>query len=365
MLYCRQKQLKQNHSRKKSCILCRHAKTRCSETIPQCMRCKTKGLECKYDGELQRDSTLNLVEGVRPAASGAAEPATLTAQAQQMHLLNSGYEEHPQVNFRPRNLTPSHGLLPDPLDSEISFDWDLQAPQFAGQDDFFALHSLGQMVQNMSSSANQLAVASYPEGSSKEAGDLEYEPRPPLSVHEYPVTQMACADSSLRSCQGLLQYSSYLNTAGADVSLLSAQAAQIELNSAAAKKHGLFRRRQRSFGSQLSCYYLLQTLRSYPRMISLGALPPFIHPNCGSFGSRNLVASSMEATDSPLQEPLANCKSILYLYFSKAVASTSFVWRTIDMELTRIGTEVSLFAFLFNNSGFARDPCTLLRALTT
>jgi hypothetical protein len=60
VLYCRQKLLRQYHSRRKSCTHCRRTKTRCSEVTPQCARCKTKRLKCIYDYGHPKDSSLQL-----------------------------------------------------------------------------------------------------------------------------------------------------------------------------------------------------------------------------------------------------------------------------------------------------------------
>jgi hypothetical protein len=136
--------------------------------------------------------------------------------------------------------------------------------------------------------------------------------------------------------QGRLQDFSDSNMVVADMSLLSARAARIEPVSSTARKIGLFRRREPSFGSQLTSYYLLQTLRSYPKKMVSGTLPPFIH----DYG--DLVIGSKEKADSLLPEPLAICKSIMFMYFSKTSASASFVWRTIEMELNRLETEVRI-----------------------
>jgi hypothetical protein len=124
------------------------------------------------------------------------------------------------------------------------------------------------------------------------------------------------------------------------MSLLSARASRIEPISPIAAKIGLFRRRKRSFGSQLSAYYLVQTLRSYPKMMLSKTLPPFIHENSGRFGNCGFVEGSMDSPSPLLLEPLAICKSIMGMYFSKTSESTSFVWRTIEMELNRLDMEV-------------------------
>ncbi|KFY15592.1 hypothetical protein V492_01885 [Pseudogymnoascus sp. VKM F-4246] len=300
VLYCRQKQLKQNHSRKKSCTLCRRAKTRCSEEIPQCTRCKANGLECKYEGERQKDSDMQLL-GLDAADSQkeveadltalGEELATLPAQACEIFLSNSSYEEQTQVDTQLDGLTSYHDYqLGTLLDHEINFDWNFQAPQYQGKD-YFSNPSGLEIAHGMCKSTRQLTMPSYPEGSIHMAGNLENE-------------------SSLKYFQDLLPRSSYFNKSDVEISLLSARAGGIESIPFTTPKNGLFRRRERSFGSQLSCYYLLQTLRSYPKMLLSDSLPPFIHKNCGGVGGRNAVASSMDSPSPSLEEPLAICKSI-------------------------------------------------------
>jgi hypothetical protein len=165
--------------------------------------------------------------------------------------------------------------------------------------------------------------------------------------------------SSLQYFQDLLPRYSYFNKSDVEISLLKARAGGIESIPFTTPKNGLFRRRERSFGSELSCYYLLQTLRSYPKMLLSDSLPPFIHKNCGGVGGRNAVASSMESPSPSLEEPLAICKSIMCMFYSKTSETTSFVWRTIEMELNRINIEVSVFAWLsstLNNPIFSLCP---------
>jgi hypothetical protein len=82
--------------------------------------------------------------------------------------------------------------------------------------------------------------------------------------------------------------SSYVAAVDAESSLPSAG---IEPIPSASHEKCLFKRRQRYNGWQLSCYYLLQTLRSYPEMMLYDALPPFIHEQCTAFDSTRSVGS--------------------------------------------------------------------------
>jgi hypothetical protein len=138
---------------------------------------------------------------------------------------------------------------------------------------------------------------------------------------------------------------SHLATVDTKSRLLSAG---IESTSSATHGKGLFRRRQRFIGSQLSCHYLLQTLQSYPKMMLSDTLPPFIHEKCGGFDNMHSLFGSIE-TQLPLKEPLAVCKNVMHMYFSKTKESTSFVWRTIETELIRLSIEVSFFCAAQHN----------------
>jgi hypothetical protein len=148
---------------------------------------------------------------------------------------------------------------------------------------------------------------------------------------------------------------SHLATVDTKSRLLSAG---VESISPATHGKALFRRRQRFIGSQLSCHYLLQTLQSYPKMMLSDTLPPFIHEKCGGFDNRHSLFGSIE-TQLPLKEPLAVCKNVMHMYFSKTKESTSFVWRTIETELIRLSIEVS-FSALLSTTIHEIHPCSLV-----
>lgn len=361
MLYCRQRQLKQGLGRKKSCVSCRRAKTRCTETLPQCTRCQSKGLACKYDGQPRIDSTpqlLSLSEGEPnrdlpvddPTAIGAELPA-LPAQAMHLPILSSEFEHLLEVDFSQNDLPSSLTQLSDPLlDLRINLDWGIEAPpiaEYQSNNGDFDSNYLSQTSQNIYDSPHQPTALP-----SLNLPNLEVERL--VDVSRYTVRSRSSLTTllanNISSFQPPTVYDQFFvdaNGAGVEMSLLSARAARIHPISSTAQKIGLFRRRERSFGSQLSCYYLLQTLRSYPKMMLSNSLPSFIHERCGGFGSMALIAGLNESPR-PLPEPLAICKSIMCMYFSKTSESTSFVWRTIETELNRLGAQVSELSFLLN-----------------
>jgi hypothetical protein len=186
VLYCRQRQLKQNPSRKKSCTLCRRAKTRCSEAIPQCTRCKAKGLDCKYDHENSALLFLELGEGESDHDVGLnlpaprTEPATLPTQALQITLLNPTNGENSQVDFRLNSLASHQDYLPGQLlDHEIDFNLDLEVPQY---EDWLDPNRIDEIAQDVCESARQLTVLSNSGGSRQITGHNDNQSRyfPPL-----------------------------------------------------------------------------------------------------------------------------------------------------------------------------------------
>jgi hypothetical protein len=95
----------------------------------------------------------------------------------------------------------------------------------------------------------------------------------------------------------------------------------------------------RSVRSQLGQGFLLQNIRTYPKML-LGSsnLPPFIH-GCAFQGSE----SDVELLTFPenAMEPLAVCRSIIQMYLMKTKQTSPFIWRTVASERKRLEEEVS------------------------
>jgi hypothetical protein len=186
VLYCRQRQLKQHHSRKKSCTLCRRAKTRCSETVPQCARCKVKGLVCKYDGERRIDFDVQLLElgeresnidGVVGVTALGAEPTLLAGHMWQSTSLDMNHEEPFQVDLQPNNLTLSHNSVMDSLQNiPTNFNWEFPIPQYGSLNYGLETSQLDQIAQDMCNSTSQSITSSYT-GRGQVAGHLPTELR--------------------------------------------------------------------------------------------------------------------------------------------------------------------------------------------
>ena len=101
----------------------------------------------------------------------------------------------------------------------------------------------------------------------------------------------------------------------------------------------LSNRKIASTTSCLNAMVALGILKSYPRMILEGSLPPFLH-NCHFIRKDGDAFSLGSRGDICFPEPLANCKSILHMFYAKTKESSAFVWRTIRSEQRRLRREV-------------------------
>jgi hypothetical protein len=99
--------------------------------------------------------------------------------------------------------------------------------------------------------------------------------------------------------------------------------------------------RERSFQQgSLTAKMVLSQLIDYTRRIADGRhLPSFIHPPC--FLSQNDECPS-EAPHSCLPKPLAICKSLTQMFYSRTAGSSAFVWQQIYTHLREMHAEVSL-----------------------
>ena len=96
------------------------------------------------------------------------------------------------------------------------------------------------------------------------------------------------------------------------------------------------------YGSAVARAYCITILRSYPGMMCASdeGLPPFIHSKMKTPGYLNNGLA-------PLSDPLAICSSIMQMYKARSPGNLHFIWKTIEMEVMRIGDEVSVNSGIF------------------
>jgi hypothetical protein len=77
--------------------------------------------------------------------------------------------------------------------------------------------------------------------------------------------------------------------------------------------------------------FLLQTLRTYPRMmLRKDTYPPLVHA----------YSHNDQHANSSIEDPLSVCINIIQLFYSKSTQSSPFVWRSIRFEQERLYNQV-------------------------
>jgi hypothetical protein len=100
-------------------------------------------------------------------------------------------------------------------------------------------------------------------------------------------------------------------------------------SSAVTRQFSPFTPTSRPGGSQFGQRFLLQNIRSYPRMmVEPNNPPPFIH-QCALHDE-----SDEESPQFPYRRPesLAVCRTIMHMYSIKMKQTSSFIWRTVEVE---------------------------------
>jgi hypothetical protein len=210
VLYCRQKLLRDYHSRRKSCTNCRRAKTRCNEVTPQCARCETKRLGCVYEDVHSKDSSLQVQEfkvansrrdaAIGPSGSTTHQVAlpshgwqasttesrdlscegnnnlnTRTSPVTTLYnpLIESGLGGS-DVDFQLNSSTLSHDFSLDPFPHyEVDFPWH---SQHQINDGYFGADGLvDHTVQDIYNSSQQLTQSCRAQGPSQIASQIRYD----------------------------------------------------------------------------------------------------------------------------------------------------------------------------------------------
>ena len=343
--------------RKKSCNPCREAKTRCNLATPDCSRCEVRGLECIYEN---MPNTTNSLPNeprripVRQSTSVNTTPtptppielsASTLAAAGQISTVATDATFLPVVSPQGNTLGSPDFQDSDRLQGSMpgsSFDMNLLS---SGE-----YHSILQTSGMDSGSINQDLDFSFmfqeTESSSKiispSSQQLHAEDgtrsRTEISLDELPETVLLSFDKPptyQSSSRGPLSWNSsapYLN------SRRTPSVALVE-STPIADARLLSHREYLSVTSHLNAKVALGILKSYPKMILEGSLPPFLH-HCYSACEEGDIFNLHCQREIRFPEALANCKSILQVYFSKTKENSAFVWRMIHSEQRRLRREV-------------------------
>jgi hypothetical protein len=108
----------------------------------------------------------------------------------------------------------------------------------------------------------------------------------------------------------------------------------------------------RSMRSQIGQGFLLQNIRTYPKMLLESTnLPPFINPSAfqGSESEGELLPFPQNT-----MKPLSVCRSIVQMYSMKTKQTNTFLWRTVASERKRLEDEVSTFHHDYLSSWYTK-----------
>ncbi|KAH8797350.1 hypothetical protein F5884DRAFT_815101 [Xylogone sp. PMI_703] len=343
VLYCRQKQLDPPASRQKSCERCRQDKTRCSLERPFCSRCRARRLACIYQHAPRRSSSLKpeneqSLPRLRPAPLKQSHTPTATNLMQTQQRRDS---ETPAL-YRHTDCTeviPSETLdTPNfqdvvKLNLGMTSDGNTQVSFYNAFDPQSSSQSPEQLFAPEESSAYQSPPWNCWPNQKGIDGSLMFQDTSSVSETFSILRTTGCpSDTSWN-----------LNITAPSPLDLTDQSipASMPITPSYYSK-SLYKRRRIPFNSQLGCVFLIEALRSYPRMMLSEILPPFIHPTCSGMSQGNVPEISSEQMNS-MKEPLTTCKTIIQIYSTRRWETNSFLWRAIEMEQARLCSEHANF----------------------
>jgi hypothetical protein len=293
--YCRTKARDGAPTRRNSCAACIKAKTRCDRSLAKCSRCSLKGIECVY----QSSNTLSNVglQG-RPENELVLFPIGPPEET----VSDNGLE--PFATGRESSIYASrHGFNVDGANKTPPTDFwgELRSNLGAANVDGTAF----------SDSARDIISWNYP-----------FETSPPAQIYHF---------------KERIVLGTYY------VIILTPSFIPLDKNTILQKRD----LKAGPHGSALSRAYCIATLRSYPQLMCLnsGESLPFIHLNA----HQSRREANQECAIS-LPEPLAICSSIMQMYVTRTPESLAFIWRTIQAEVQRLETELSIPP---------REPCSM------
>ena len=310
-------------SRKKSCRNCRRAKARCNLSFP-CSRCTERDLQCIFEEVPRRtpQSSLPEARGIRSDTDDLLSSGTVQGNGQQafadfidatMDVRDSSLEQGLGLIVNDRQdlrIPPAH----DPA-SDAAFDWNVAGRLFAGSSslDFFNTSPRGDPLDPERPNQSNL--------SSKPSRLVDY-----LQIRSLSPQQAG-------------------NNHQAEFLLPSQSTSLLEIERGVAFIYRtvysdlLAPKKPKSTQSFLMRQVIWGQIRSYPKMIIDGSLPPFIYPSC-VLDDKLPRTCTVDGVHDCLPEPLAICSSLVRMFYSRTRSTSAFVWKSIYAELDRLRGEV-------------------------
>ncbi|MCJ1240525.1 hypothetical protein MMC14_008528 [Varicellaria rhodocarpa] len=340
--------------RKKSCNQCRDAKIRCNLATPECSRCEVRGLECMYENvpyarnispnaprrvSIRQESSAEIIAAtVLPVNSLSAVEQASTVASPDTPLLVPSCEDGRlgspifQESNALRGSTSSPSLDMNDFSSEV-YQSNLQGTQIHPRSliedlEFTSIFPAVKWSSKMTPSSPQ---QSYSRNSLEQWTEDILDDQPsetaPIQFEKYPIYHY----ESWEPCSWDPQTPSLDSARLPSVTLVESTPI-IEARSLSYRKYAVST-------SHLSAKVVLGTLKSYPKMILEGSLPPFLH-HCYFAREDTDLFSLRNRREIRFPEALANCQSILHMFFMRTKESSAFVWRTIRSEQQRLRREV-------------------------
>lgn len=297
-------------SRKKSCVQCRRAKTRCTLSLPRCSRCLSKGLPCEY--------------------AGAALPRV------------APYPMLPLADSTP--ILPHSDTLPHAGDVRVlaaGHGGQAAAPDYTMLDPLDMVSSSSSVTAS-SSSAGQMAAplhsarADWPLLDPSHETTLDtsamglIEPHPNIFTFLNSITMNTPSESD--------EGTHHLRNPGSGSGSGSTQSDFLLHDKQPSRI--LTRRRALTASSVLTTRTILGQVRSYPAMMVSGhALPPFIHSRC-TLDDGLTYDCARQGRHVCLRKTLSVCASLVGMWVDRTPVSGGFVWETIYNEVARMHREV-------------------------
>ncbi|KAL7935829.1 hypothetical protein V8C35DRAFT_298345 [Trichoderma chlorosporum] len=323
-------------SRAKSCDRCRAAKTRCSLATP-CSRCAKRNLECHYSPRNRPSLPQRQRRDFRPILPVTAD------------LVISGKDiddGDPHKSCTPSTTRASDNIPPAAVatvtrnsfsspdttsEDRVLTEIVKLAGTGAKRSELSVYHSGTPPVFDMSGTSNLPHAATLGSGSLGASDDGSMYPYyvDPLSTYNLLSLPFSLVDIGLGSVSSSVPASIDFSSP----ELLSEAALPVEVLQ---KPHLSTRERSFHQGS-LTGKMLLSQLMDYTRRFAEGkTLPPFIHPSC--FLSRDEECPH-DTPHSCLPKPLAICRSLTQMFYSRTPGSNDFIWDQIYTHLHQMHAE--------------------------
>lgn len=325
-------------SRKKSCTQCRVAKVRCNLHFPSCSRCSQRALPCRYETSSAGESVTG-----RPSANTVGwtnDPSDNSASAT-IELAHSGYPEAPGCSksaaTEVQDAAMDTGLcdqefidnIPHMESSLTEVDCILPGSSPVDMSSFSAVPDarFDDMVSSHLASINKFLIILL----KNDILNLEGNPSQNNSLQKIlPTTMFASSRPTIIPRGFIMDNPNIQNNSSQAFSEIGDTTPQL--------------REAVSLDAYFTAKSILGQIRSYPKMlVSGGTLPPFIHARCVVGDLKvDCVANGCHEC---LPKPLANCASLVHMFYSKTSTSSDFVWSAIYAEHTRLYKEVGYISY--------------------